>query len=58
MLLDSGCSNVSEALAHIVPYWNIIQVLIKAVYCFGLLWKRNKKINGRNFLLIHTGKTN
>ncbi|XP_066146697.1 gamma-aminobutyric acid type B receptor subunit 2 [Euwallacea fornicatus] len=26
MLLGSGCSNVSEALAHIVPYWNIIQI--------------------------------
>ncbi|XP_050299268.1 uncharacterized protein LOC126738137 isoform X2 [Anthonomus grandis grandis] len=26
MLLGAGCSNVSEALAHIVPYWNIIQV--------------------------------
>ncbi|XP_030767211.1 gamma-aminobutyric acid type B receptor subunit 2 [Sitophilus oryzae] len=26
MLLGSGCSNVSEALAHIVPYWNILQV--------------------------------
>ncbi|ENN82215.1 hypothetical protein YQE_01409, partial [Dendroctonus ponderosae] len=26
MLLGSGCSNVSEALAQVVPYWNIIQV--------------------------------
>ncbi|KAF7284556.1 hypothetical protein GWI33_021939 [Rhynchophorus ferrugineus] len=26
MLLGSGCSNVTEALAHIVPYWNIVQV--------------------------------
>nr|XP_022908051.1 gamma-aminobutyric acid type B receptor subunit 2 [Onthophagus taurus]XP_022908052.1 gamma-aminobutyric acid type B receptor subunit 2 [Onthophagus taurus] len=26
MLLGSGCSNVSESLAHIVVYWNILQV--------------------------------
>ncbi|XP_060531549.1 gamma-aminobutyric acid type B receptor subunit 2 [Cylas formicarius] len=26
MLLGAGCSNVSETLAHVVPYWNILQV--------------------------------
>ncbi|XP_017770672.1 PREDICTED: gamma-aminobutyric acid type B receptor subunit 2 isoform X2 [Nicrophorus vespilloides] len=26
MLLGSGCSNVTESLANIVPYWNILQV--------------------------------
>ncbi|XP_018573982.1 gamma-aminobutyric acid type B receptor subunit 1-like [Anoplophora glabripennis] len=26
MLLGAGCSNVSERLAHVVPFWNIIQV--------------------------------
>ncbi|KAJ8936182.1 hypothetical protein NQ318_017062 [Aromia moschata] len=25
MLLGAGCSNVSERLAHVVPYWNVIQ---------------------------------
>nr|CAI5822291.1 unnamed protein product [Callosobruchus analis] len=26
MLLGSGCSNVTERLAQVVPYWNILQV--------------------------------
>ncbi|KAF5289126.1 hypothetical protein FQA39_LY15228 [Lamprigera yunnana] len=26
MLLGSGCSNVTESLANIMPYWNILQV--------------------------------
>ncbi|KAJ8984970.1 hypothetical protein NQ317_007840, partial [Molorchus minor] len=30
MLLGAGCSNVSERLAHVVPYWNIIQVCTKS----------------------------
>ncbi|EFA01604.1 gamma-aminobutyric acid type B receptor subunit 2 [Tribolium castaneum] len=26
MLLGTSCSNVTESLAHVVPYWNILQV--------------------------------
>ncbi|CAH0561231.1 unnamed protein product [Brassicogethes aeneus] len=26
MLLGTGCSNVTESLAHVMPYWNILQV--------------------------------
>lgn len=32
MLLGTACSNVTESLASIVPYWNILQVQCEIVY--------------------------
>lgn len=42
VLLGSGCSNVTERLANIVPYWNIPQVSIffsPQIFQFHFYWK-------------------
>lgn len=53
MLLGSGeFSNVTEALANVVPYWNVLQVILSATSIFINEIRKLNKIVIREFQLL------
>lgn len=48
MLLGSACSEVTESLAKVVPYWNIVQVNgLAKLFILSILGRISEKSNNR-----------